>query len=148
MINNIGVHIKTADFVKSVKFYKSLGFNEIFAYGPEKDVKEDYNGMIFEAGGAKLEIADGHRAVKAGIFKEKVTSSKISIMVNVDKLSEIVQICTKEHIDIAVCPRHYYWGTLEMVIKDPDGTVLVFIAPYNEVEAKLIEADETWVIKR
>jgi len=30
--------------------------------------------------------------------------------------------------------RHYYWGTIEAAFRDPDGFVLVFIAPYSEEE--------------
>lgn len=41
-------------------------------------------------------------------------------------------------------PRHYYWGKLEVVIKDPDGTVLVFTQPYSEEAARVLKADETW----
>lgn len=148
MINNIGVHIKVKDFAKSVKFYRDLGFKEFFTYGPDKKVKEDYNGMTFEVGGAKLEIADGHRAVKPEVFREIVESSKVSLMINVDTLSSVIDICNKAHIDIAVSVRHYYWGTLELVVKDPDGVVLVFIAPYDETEAKILKADESWMIKR
>ena len=148
MINNIGVHIKVKDFAKSVRFYKDLGFREIFTYGPDKTAKEDYSGMTFEVGGAKLEIADGHRAVKPSVFKETMESSKISLMINVDKLSSVVEVCNKVQIDISVSVRHYYWGTLELVIKDPDGVVLVFIAPYDEAEAKKLGADESWMEKR
>lgn len=144
MIAGIGVHIKVADFAKSEKFYRDLGFKEIFAFGPDREIKEDYSGTIFGVGGAKLEIANGHQAVKAGVFKEKVKSSKISLMIEVEKISSIIQVCKEVQIDIAVGPRHYYWGTLELVIKDPDGTVLVFIAPYSEEEALLTNADEEW----
>jgi hypothetical protein len=48
----------------------------------------------------------------------------------------------KHGIEPAVGPRHYYWGTLEVVMKDPDGVVLVFIAPYSEEEAVRVQADE------
>ena len=91
-----------------------------------------------------MEIADGHRAVKAATFKEHINSSKISLMIKVDSLETIVNLCRKNKIDIAVSPRHYYWGTLEMVIKDPDGAVLVFIAPYTPESAKTLNADETF----
>jgi len=147
MIKGIGVHIKVADFAKSEKFYRDLGFKEIFVFGPDREIKENYNGTIFGVGNAKLEIANGHQAVKPGVFKEKVESSKISLMIEVEKISKVIQVCNEAQIDIAVMPRHYYWGTLEVVVKDPDGTVLVFIAPYDEEEAKLIGADEKWMKK-
>ena len=148
MIKSIGVHIKVRDFEKSVGFYKALGFRSVFEYGPSKDVVEDYSGMVFDVGGAMLEIADGHRAVKPEVFKETVLSSKISLMIEVESLKNILEDCSKAYIDIAVQPRHYYWGKLELVIKDPDGTVLVFWMPYNEDEAKAIKADESWSVKK
>lgn len=147
MIKGIGIHIKVSDFAKSVKFYKDLGFVEVFGYGQDRDVKEDYNGVVFEVGGAKLEIADGHRAVKPEVFKERIGSSKISLMIEVEKISKIIQSCSESQIDIAVAPRHYYWGKLEVVVKDPDGTILVFTCPYDEAEAKLVNADESWMNK-
>ena len=145
--NNIGVHIKVADFAKSLQFYESMRFNKVFEYGPDKEIKEDYSGATFEIGSAKLEIANGHRAVKPDVFNQKIKSSKTSLMVNVNTLSEVIALCQKNKIEIAVSPRHYYWGTLEMVIKDPDGLVLVFIAPYSAEEALKINADETFAVK-
>ena len=70
MINAIGTHIKVKSIKKSETFYTNLGFKKIFEYGPDKSVKEDYNGIVFEHGGSKLEIADGHRAVNNKTFKE------------------------------------------------------------------------------
>ncbi len=146
MIKGIGTHIKVSDFQASAKFYESLGFQKVFEYGPDKEVKEEYNGRVYEAGSCKLEIAEGHRAVKPEVFKQKVESSKISLMVQVDSVSEIIEKCSQNGIPLAVGPRHYYWGTLEVVVKDPDGVVLVFISTYSEEEAKKVNADETWAI--
>lgn len=147
MINGIGIHIKVADFKKSEKFYLDLGFKKVFEYGPDKDVVEDYSGAVFDTGGANLEIADGHRAVKSKTFKETIKSSKISLMIGVDKLSDLIEVCGKAQIDIAVKPRHYYWGKLELVIRDPDGVILVFWSKYDKEEAIKIGADESWAIK-
>lgn len=146
MIKQIGTHIKVNNFEKSLNFYTTLGFSKVFEYGPNKDVKEAYNGVVFESGGCKLEIADGHRAVKPEVFKQKIENSKISLMIQVDDLEDIIYRCGKNNIQIAVGTRHYYWGTLELVIKDPDGTVLVFIAPYDSSVAKRTNADETWAL--
>lgn len=143
MIKSIGIHIKAGDFKKSSTFYENLGFQKIFEYGPNKKVKESYNGVVYEHGGCKLEIADGHRAVKPSTFNEKVRSSKISLMINVDSIARIIRRCEAHNIPLAVSPRHYYWGTLEVVIKDPDGVVLVFICPYSKVEAEKVNPDET-----
>lgn len=145
-INSIGVHIKVKDFDASKAFYEALQFTKVFEYGPDMQVKEAYRGATFQHGTAKIEIADGHRAVKPDVFKETVGSSKISLMIAVDSLTDILEKCTKANIPISVKPRHYYWGTLELVIKDPDGVVLVFIAPYSKQEAKEIGADEKYGI--
>lgn len=144
MIKGIGAHIKVSNFKKSKKFYETLGFKKVFEYGPDQDAREEYDGVVFEHGGCKLEMADGHRAVKGGVFKRAMEDSKISLMVYVDDLREIISKCEENGIDIAVGPRHYYWGTLEVVVKDPDGVVLVFIAPYSSEKAEEVNADETW----
>lgn len=147
MIKSIGVHIKARDFKKSSAFYKNLGFQKVFEYGPNKKVKESYNGVVYQHGGAKLELAEGHRAVKSSVFKEKVVSSKISLMINLDSIASTINRCKTHNIPLAVGPRHYYWGTLEVVIKDPDGIVLVFISPYSKSEAKRIHAEESFGTK-
>lgn len=147
MINQIGVHIKVKNFTKSKQFYENLGFKKVFEYGPNKKVKENYNGIVFEHGGCKLEIADGHIAVKPDVFKHKIKDSKISLMVYVDSVYKIMQRCKKHNIELAVEPRHYYWGTIEIVVKDPDGTVLVFICEYSKKEAKNTNVNESSAAK-
>lgn len=155
MIAGIGVHIKVANFAKSKAFYEALGFGKAFEYGPDKTFEKDpqgnllsapevYRGMVFQHGGGKLEIAGGHRAVKPAVFKERVSTSKLSLMINAERIGDLIARCKKASIPLAVGPRHYYWGTLEVVVKDPDGVVLVFIAPYSEKEANKVHADETW----
>lgn len=155
MIKGIGTHIKVSNFETSRKFYEALGFRKVFEYGPDKVFEKDasgnlisapeaYHGTTFEHGGCKLEIADGHRAVKPGVFKLRMVSSKVSLMVYVDGVADIVERCQKNNIEIAVGPRHYYWGTIEVVVKDPDGVVLVFIQPHDEEEAKRLSSDETF----
>lgn len=142
MITNIGTHLKVKNFQESTAFYEALGFKKIFEYGPNKPVKEKYQGVTYEHQGTKLELADGHVAVKPATFQEEVLSAKISLMIQVDSITEIMRICKKHTIPLTVGPRHYYWGTLEIVIKDPDGVILVFICPYSPQEAKKIKADE------
>ncbi|MGH7203891.1 MAG: VOC family protein [Candidatus Levyibacteriota bacterium] len=142
MIQSIGVHIKVKDFQKSVKFYEALGFKKVFEYGPDKTIKEKYNGVTYEHNNCKLELADGHIAVKERTFQETIESSKISLMINVDSIKKIIDNCQKANIPLAVYPRHYYWGTLEVVIKNPDGVVLVFICPYSKAEEKRVHANE------
>jgi uncharacterized glyoxalase superfamily protein PhnB len=141
-ITGIGTHIKVKDFQKSKWFYKTLGFQQVFIYGPNETVKEHYNGIVFAVGNAKLEIGEGHVAVKPEVRMETVKSSKISLMINVDNINDLLDICKQHNIDVAVGPRHYYWNTIEVVLIDPDGVRLVFIAPYTPEEAKLVKADE------
>lgn len=137
LIKKFGVHIKVSNIETSYKFYKALGFNECFAYG-DKDfltkldrktptAQEKYQGVVFELGESLFEIADGHLAVKPEIFKQKIETSKISAMLHLDSLTTIIAACKKNNIPIAVPPRKFPWGTRELVIKDPDGFVLVFI---------------------
>lgn len=144
MLNSIGIHVKVKNFKKSYKFYSALGFVPIFEYGPKKAVKEDYSGAVFELKGTKIEIANGHRAVRGEVFLEQIMSSKISLMVNVDSLYDVIELCQVNNIRLYAGPRHYYWGTLEVAIKDPDGMVIVLICPFSEAEALKIEADETY----
>lgn len=147
-LQSIGTHIKVKDFSASKVFYETLGFKQVFAYGPDQEVKEDYRGMVFQVGDTKLEIADGHRAVKPEVFTRPMPDSKVSLMINVESLVPVIELCQKHNIALSVGPRHYYWGTLELVVKDPDGVVLVFIAPYSKEEAEMIGADERFSIAR
>jgi len=137
MINQFGIHVKVKNFESSYQFYRRLGFKPVFAYGKvsflsklEKQiprVNEIYNGVTFQIGNALFEIADGHMAVKKKVFKKNIDNSKISAMIQVSSLKSIMNVCNKYNYPIAVQPKIYPWGTQELVIKDPDGFVLVFI---------------------
>ncbi|MEI8232153.1 MAG: VOC family protein [bacterium] len=142
MIKTIGTHIKVKDFAKSLKFYEGLGFEKIFEYGPDKEVKEDYSGATFACGNAKLEIGDGHRAVKPEVFKETIQSSKVSLMIEVSSIGEIIERAHKMGIEPTTPVRHYYWGKLEVVFRDPDGVILVFTESYTPEMAGKLGADE------
>ncbi|HCI05450.1 TPA: hypothetical protein DEX28_01765 [Patescibacteria group bacterium] len=147
-ITGFGAHIKVSDIKKSREFYESLGFKAVFGYGDEewkaslpKDIpsaSEKYRGIVFAIGdNAKLEIADGHVGVKhQDVFKKTIENEKISAMVNVKSL---LPLFSNEHIRLSFPVRHYYWGTLEAAFRDPDGFVLVFIAPYSEKEEEQIK---------
>ena len=142
-ITGFGTHIKVSDIKKSREFYESLGFKAVFGYGNEewraslpKDITsapEKYRGIVFAIGdNAKLEIADGHVGVKhQDVFKKTIENEKISAMVNVKSL---LPLFSNKQINLSFPIRHYYWVTLEAAFKDPDGFVLVFIAPYSEEE--------------
>lgn len=138
----MGTHIKASNYAKSRAFYEGLGFPVIFEYGPDKEVKEDYSGVVFGVGEAKLEVADGHRAVKAATFAEKVISSKISLMIEVESVAAIMERAGKMGLTPAVGVRHYCWGKLEVVYRDPDGVIVVLTQPHNEADAKKLGASE------
>lgn len=135
-INSFGIHIKCSDLPRSIRFYSVFALKPVFAYGSKKHLAqfrdisaapEKYNGVVFKIGESVIELADGHMAVKKEIFKYQIPNSKVSAMVSVDSLDEVLSIAKENNIPIAVSPRIFPWGTKEIVIKDPDGFVLVFI---------------------
>jgi catechol 2,3-dioxygenase-like lactoylglutathione lyase family enzyme len=146
-ISGLGIHIKVADINKSRKFYESLGFRPVFAYGDEEflsslpsnvpSAPERYRGLTYSVGNdASLEIAEGHIAVSdRSVFTESIKSPKVSAMVRVSSLAPILK---NDQVNLKFPIRHYYWGTLEAAFRDPDGFVLVFIAPYSEKELKVL----------
>jgi len=143
VITGLGTHVKVADIDKSRKFYESLGFIPVFAYGDEKwraslpagipSAPERYRGMTFKVGNsAEYEIAEGHIAITdAGVFHQVIKSPKVTAMV---KVQSIVPLLTNPLVKITFPIRHYYWGTIEAAFRDPDGFVLVFVAPYSDEE--------------
>lgn len=142
-ITEFGIHLKVADIMKSRAFYESLGFQPVFAYGDDEfratlpaglqSAPERYRGITYKIGdSAHLEIADGHVAVPAReVYQEKISSPKISAMVRVKSL---LPLFNNPLVNIKVPVRHYYWGTIEAVFRDPDGFVLVLIAPFTQQE--------------
>jgi len=143
IIKKIGTHLKVSDFKKSRAFYEALGFQPIFEYGPgltltDRTAPEKYRGVTFatDDGTALFEIADGHVAIKPEVFKERIASSKVSLMVHVPSVEEIIDRARKAGIPLAKEPVNYHWGTTEIVIRDPDGFILVFISPTTEEQRK------------
>lgn len=138
----LGVHLKVKDINKSRDFYESLGFVPIFGYGDEEfrsslpkgcaSAPEIYNGVTYQLSeSALLEIADGHVAVKPQVFQESINSPKVSGMI---KTSSLVPIAEKLKTLTTYPVKKYYWGTIEVAVKDPDGFVLIFIAPHSDEE--------------
>jgi len=140
----MGVHLKVKSITESRKFYEDfLELTPVFAYGSDEFLKtipsgvatapERYSGIIYEiSGGSKIEIADGHIAVKDQIiFIEPIESPKISAMLNVQSL---VPLLKKGILGNKPKVTHYYWGTLETVVRDPDGWVIVLIVPFEDIE--------------
>lgn len=146
-VTGLGTHLKVSNIERSRKFYESLGFKPVFAYGDDafraslpKDLPsapEKYRGMTFQIGeNAKFEIADGHIAVKdKSAFSEVIKSPKVSAMINVES---VVPLFSNSLVKIKFPVRHYYWGSIEVALRDPDGYVLIFIAPYSEAELKKV----------
>jgi len=73
-----------------------------------------------------VELGEDHIAIKKEVFKEEVKSSKVSAMLDVDSLKEIRKICEENNFEIAKSEVTYSWGTKELVVRDPDGFILVF----------------------
>jgi catechol 2,3-dioxygenase-like lactoylglutathione lyase family enzyme len=150
--NGVGIHIKCAGLAASRTFYEDvLDLVPVFGYGSPAfrgtlpktissvtgdglpGAPERYCGVVYEpAPQSPIEVAEGHIAVtNKETFSERILSPKISAMMRVASLLPLVR-------DKAIRPRfpvrHYYWGTLELALRDPDGFVIVVIAPYSEKE--------------
>jgi catechol 2,3-dioxygenase-like lactoylglutathione lyase family enzyme len=152
----VGINIKVQDITKSREFYESLGFKPVFGYGDDSfraslpagvaSAPENYPGVTYKlCDGAELEIAEGHVAVAKEVSKERITSPKISAMIRVKSVVPILEAAGA----LRTYPvRNYYWGSVEVVLRDPDGFVLVFIAPATDEElAAVREITEVEVIK-
>jgi catechol 2,3-dioxygenase-like lactoylglutathione lyase family enzyme len=138
----LGIHVKVKDIQASRAFYEGLGFQPVFGYGDEAFRKslpegcgsapEKYHGITYHLkDGADYEIADGHIAAKPEVFGEEITSGKVSAMIKVESIVPVLEQ-QKDRIKFPV--RKYYWGTIEAALRDPDGFVLVFIAPASDEE--------------
>ncbi len=149
----IGIHLKVKDIKASREFYESLGFLPSFGYGDEEFRKtlpqgcasapEKYQGVTYKLkDGAEFEIADGHIASKTEVFGEQITSGKVTAMIRVES---VVPVIAKYKDRIKFPVRKYYWGSIEVALRDPDGFVLVFIAPFSDQEltnvSKLTEVE-------
>lgn len=147
-----GIHIKVADIKKSRAFYEAvLDLTPVFGYGDQAfrrtlpqgipsivgdglpGAPEKYNGVTYEpTPHSPIEIAEGHIAVSdRAVFTEPVKGPKISAMLRVKSLMPII---SGKGIRPKFPVRHYYWGTIEIALKDPDGFVLILIAPYSQAE--------------
>ena len=54
------------------------------------------------------------------------------------KVASLLPLFTNEAVRITFPVRHYYWagGVIEAVFRDPDGFLVVFVAPYSLDEEK------------
>ena len=154
-ITGLGINIKVRDIETSRRFYESLGFVPVFAYGDEQFLatlpvgtptapSKKPKGIHYALYGdpqqqhvvAELELVADHIALKnSDSFSEVITSPKLSAMVHVKTLLPII---TNENVRIVFPIRKYYWGSIELATRDPDGFVLVFIAPFTPEEFEAI----------
>jgi catechol 2,3-dioxygenase-like lactoylglutathione lyase family enzyme len=154
--NGLGIHIKVADIAKSRDFYEGLlDLKPVFGYG-DTDFRrslpdtipsvlndglpgapERYRGVTYEpTPQSPLEIADGHIAVPdRSVFTSPVPSPKVSAMLRVESL---VPVIVGKGLRPSFPVRHYYWGTVEAAVKDPDGFVLILIAPHSDAEVSAL----------
>jgi catechol 2,3-dioxygenase-like lactoylglutathione lyase family enzyme len=136
-VEAIGTHIKVRSIEASRSFYEAIGFVPVFAYGDPDflatipsgigTAPERYRGITYAASkGGTLEIAEGHIAVPdSRVYKEEVTSPKVSAMVTVSSLAPLLKSgALRPKFPV----RRYYWGTIEVAVRDPDGFVVVFVA--------------------
>ena len=143
--HTFGIHLKVTDARKSRRFYESLGLVPVFGFGdadflstlPEgcDSSPEQYPGVIYRIADTEYEIAEGHPAVKQEVFRERISSPKVSAMLRVDSLLPLLR---NRNIQLAAPVRRYYWGTIEAVLRDPDGFVVVCISPDSEEEMSAV----------
>lgn len=143
----IGIHLKVKNIKASREFYEKLGFTPVFGYGDEdfrktlpegcQSAPEKYRGVSYKLhDGAELEIADGHIAAKPEVFDEEIKSAKVTAMIRVESVVPVIE-AYKDRIKFPV--RKYYWNSIEVALRDPDGFVLVFIGPATTVEFERVK---------
>ncbi|MGI8913962.1 MAG: VOC family protein [Chloroflexota bacterium] len=130
-ITALGVNIKVADLVRSQAFYEAVGFQLIATFT---------GGVIYGVGGvALLELNAHHPTVAAEVFQTRITTAKTSLMVHVPSLLPVLTAAEQAGIPLAVPPRRFPWKTIEVVVRDPDGFVVVFIAPDTPEESQAVQ---------
>lgn len=139
-ISKLGVNLKVRDFDKSKAFYDAFGFRKVFEFGPDVAEHSKFRGLFYEVGNALLEVSEGHMAVRPEVFESPIQSSKVSLMVYVQSLMPILDICEERQIEISVKPRQFPWGQIGVVVKDPDGFILVFLSESSADEGQQVQA--------
>jgi catechol 2,3-dioxygenase-like lactoylglutathione lyase family enzyme len=139
-ISKMGVNLKVSDFDKSKAFYDAFGFRKLFEFGPDVEERSKFRGIFYEVGNALLEVSEGHMAVRPEVFETPFQSSKASLMIYVESLIPILDICEERHIEISVKPRQFPWGQIGVVVKDPDGFVIAFLSEASAIEQRQVQA--------
>jgi catechol 2,3-dioxygenase-like lactoylglutathione lyase family enzyme len=131
-----GLHLKVRDFDASRAFYEGvLGLVPTAAFG---DAGDRSRGAIYApVEGTRIEISEGHPAVPdRQIFDRPIADPKVSAMLHV---ASFLPLLADKGVRPSYPVCYYDWGTIECVLKDPDGFVIVLIAPYSIDEAARIE---------
>lgn len=139
-LSHIGVNLKVRDFDKSKAFYDACGFKKVLEFGPGLEEQSKFRGLFYEVGGTLFEVSEGHMAVKPEVFEKPFQDSKASLMVYVESLVPILDICENHAIPISVEPRWFPWGQIGVVVKDPDEFVVVFLSEDSELERLRVQA--------
>lgn len=151
----VGVHLKVHDITASRHFYEQvLGMVPARASGspefrstlpvglaPQDDglpgSPDRWNSISYKpCPNTEIELADSHPAVpERSVFESEIQTPKISAMLHVESLLPLIR-------DRGVRPtyplRAYPWGSVEAVLKDPDGFVVVLIAASTDPELQAL----------
>lgn len=153
----VGIHLKVSDIKASRSFYEeALGLVPARGSGTDDFRRslpdflatnrgdglpgspDAWNSVTYvPTAHGELEIADGHPAVDTVVFKRSVDGPKVSAMLHVESLLPLVR---DRRIQPTYPVRVYPWGSVEVVLKDPDGFVVVLIAPASKDEIAMLEA--------
>jgi catechol 2,3-dioxygenase-like lactoylglutathione lyase family enzyme len=139
-ISKMGVNLKVRDFEKSRAFYDAFGFRKLFEFGPDVEERSKFRGIFYEVGNALLEVSEGHMAVKPEVFESPIPNSKVSLMVYVESLIPVLDICEARQVEISVKPRQFPWGQIGVVVKDPDGFVIAFLSEASSEDIQQLQA--------
>jgi catechol 2,3-dioxygenase-like lactoylglutathione lyase family enzyme len=143
-----GVHIKVADIWATRHFYENvLGLRPVYAYGDEEFGRtmpeytsfaaEAYRGVTYKpTDNSFIQLTDGY-VIDCGTdpFRARIASPKISFML---KVRSLIPFLCKAGLSPQLPLRHFYWGTIQMTVEDPDGLTISLVAPYSDVEAAAI----------
>lgn len=152
----LGIHLKVDDIAASRAFYEDvLGLAPTRAAGSDVFRKslppslpsgaddglpgspDSWNSVTYEPSpSAPLEIGDGHPAVeRPDVYREPVRGPKVSAMLHAESLLPLVR---DRDVRPSYPVRVYPWGTVELVLKDPDDFVIVVIARATEPEVSAL----------
>jgi hypothetical protein len=139
-LSHLGVNLKVRDFGRSKAFYDAFGFPILFEFGPQAEEQSKFRGLFYQVGDTLVEISEGHMAVKPEVFERPIQNAKVSLMVYVESLIPVLDICETHEFDIRVPPREFPWGQIGVIVKDPDGFVIAFLSEVSEEERRQVQA--------